>query len=137
MDYEFADFGSAQYDFGANFGNFNDQVNGPIQETYRFNHQLRLGTEFAIKSFRVRGGMAFQTSPFSKQFDLPSQGDLMRLTFSAGLGYVWKKFNVDLAYITTRSDEFYQPYSIVFGQAPFATLSYVERRIVLTAALKF
>lgn len=136
IDYELSNMGSGKYDFGNGFESFNANINDQIDDLYRFNHHLKLGTEFALKAFRLRGGMAYQTSPFSKSL-VSKDGDMARLTFTAGLGYVVKKFSFDLAYVVTRSDEFYQPYSIIFGNAPFATFDYVDRRIALTVSARF
>ncbi len=136
-DYEMQDFGSGKYSFGQGFQSFNQVINDQMRQTYRFNHMIRLGAEAAYKKMRFRGGVIYQTSPLDKSIGVQKQGDQSKLTFTTGFGLSWKKFGLDFAYLVTRWDEFYQPYTVVFLDAPTATFSHINRTIAITATVKF
>lgn len=79
--------------------------------------ELKIGAEYRIDAFRLRGGYGFQNSPFSSMTintynDSGVKGnanysDLMlgkRNTIGAGLGYNFKSFYIDVAYQNVSSE---------------------------------
>ena len=87
------------------------QLNNFYESTYKAQHEVRIGGEYRIKSFRIRGGYAFTTSPFKdhteKMFDNNANvvnGKLSNYivgktqVISGGIGYDFKLFYIDASY---------------------------------------
>lgn len=87
------------------------QLNNFYESAYKAQHEIRIGGEYRIKSFRIRGGYAFTTSPFKdhteKMFDNNANvvnGKLSNYivgktqVISAGIGYDFKLFYIDASY---------------------------------------
>jgi len=87
------------------------QLNNYYESTYKAQHEVRIGGEYRIKSFRVRGGYAFTTSPFKDHtetmFDNNANVVSGKLSnyivgktqvISGGIGYDFKMFYIDASY---------------------------------------
>lgn len=87
------------------------QLNNFYESTYKAQHEVRIGGEYRIKSFRVRGGYAFTTSPFKDHtetmFDNNANVVSEKLSnyivgktqvISGGIGYDFKMFYIDASY---------------------------------------
>lgn len=112
VDYR-VDLGKPKFSGGAT----EDQLNDFYQSKYNAQHQVRIGGEYRVKGFRVRGGYAFTTSPFKNySYDennfgvfntdgsVSTSGKISNYIvgknqiISGGLGYDFKSFYVDFAY---------------------------------------
>ncbi len=106
MDYK-VDLGKPNFGGGA----ADVQLNNFYESAYKAQHEIRIGGEYRIKSFRIRGGYAFTTSPFKdhteKMFDNNANvvnGKLSNYivgktqVISAGIGYDFKLFYIDASY---------------------------------------
>ena len=87
------------------------QLNNFYESTYKAQHEIRIGGEYRINSFRIRGGYAFTSSPFKdhteKMFDNNANvvnGKLSNYivgktqVISGGIGYDFKLFYIDASY---------------------------------------
>ena len=87
------------------------QLNNFYESAYKAQHEVRIGGEYRINSFRIRGGYAFTTSPFKdhteKMFDNNANvvnGKLSNYivgktqVISGGIGYDFKLFYIDASY---------------------------------------
>jgi long-chain fatty acid transport protein len=71
-----------------------------LQQNWKDSNTLRLGTAYRINnSFEVRAGMSFDETPIPSQTLNPSIPGADILTLNGGLGYAWKSFNIDVAYM--------------------------------------
>jgi hypothetical protein len=80
-----------------------DQINSNIKSYFKNVVNLRFGAEMWVKNLALRAGYIRNPSP-DKDYDLSRQ------TYSAGLGWKFKQFNVDLAYIHTNTTDYYAHY---------------------------
>jgi hypothetical protein len=71
------------------FSTINSQIKNELQDNY----ELRVGGEYKIQKWSVRGGYRFEQSPY--KVDL-AFGDLM--SYSGGLGYNFGKSKLDISY---------------------------------------
>lgn len=83
------DHSNIQFEENAGFEFLNNQIAQEMDVAY----SLRLGGEYRISNFSLRGGYRYEQSPF-KQNSLV--GDLNG--YSAGVGYSFGSINLDLAY---------------------------------------
>ena len=106
------------------YTNPNDYANDMIKEIYCNTHTLRLGAEYRVlPSLSVRAGYSFTTSPVSskaknEQISIPGTGvltnyslDNMTNYVTCGIGYKYKGFYADLAYLYKNMTSEYYPYS--------------------------
>lgn len=93
------------------YGSAERELNDFFKDNYKNLSEVRVGAEYRVKQFRLRGGYAYQSSPFdaltiSRFNDAGVAGDqsysnLMlsdRNTASLGIGYDFKSFYVDASY---------------------------------------
>ena len=79
--------------------------NSIIKATYKSVVNVRVGGEWRIKAFRLRGGYNYQPSPYtSESFSGHTQ------SYSAGIGLRSRKFFADLAATYRQFDSAYAPY---------------------------
>jgi hypothetical protein len=100
MDCEYADYSRIKLK-----GNgLTDQFNSNIGEYFKNTVNMRFGAEVWIKNIALRAGYMHNQSP-DKDYDLS------RKTCSAGLGWKYRQFSVDLAYIQTNTTDYYTHYT--------------------------
>ena len=103
-EYEYVDYSQAR--LNANGTSFSSE-NADIQNKYKSPLNLRIGTEWRIQSFMIRGGFGYYGSPYQ-----PGINTAEMYTGSFGLGYRVKHFFCDLSYFWTQTKEnyyFYDP----------------------------
>ena len=87
------------------------QLNNFYESAYKAQHEVRIGGEYRIKSFRIRGGYAFTTSPFKDHTEkiLDNNANVVSgklsnyivgktQVISGGIGYDFKLFYIDASY---------------------------------------
>lgn len=97
IDYTLAHLNSGKYDY--------IDENQIIEDTLSLAYNLRLGTEWRLGPFSLRGGLGYFTSPFGKNINDGS------ITYSMGCGYKHPKFSIDISYLTRFSEEHYYLYT--------------------------
>lgn len=107
-DYDYTDFGQMRFSSVANLFN---PTNNAIIRKYIPVHTVRVGTEWRYETFSFRGGASISTSPLEESFRV-TNSDFSRRSFSAGVGIREKSFFLDLGYVFTTSNEFFQPYTL-------------------------
>lgn len=104
-------------------GDAEEQLNKFFDKVYSDTSELRLGAEYRIDNWRLRGGYAYQSNPFSNAslsvIDAANGSSSDRTfnnlylsskqTLGLGLGYNFKSFYVDAAYQNT-STSFSNPF---------------------------
>lgn len=87
-DYEYVDYSTASLRPSVDFSTQNETIRDNFAQT----HNFRVGAEFFVGMMQVRGGYAYQMSPFSNDVN-----DGMVQTVSGGLGYRNADFFIDAA----------------------------------------
>lgn len=91
IDYSYKDYGDTQFE-PENDPYFRD-LNAEMGNILKASGELRLGAEYKIKEWSLRGGYRFEESPYKNNTTI---GDLN--SFSGGLGYNFGMFKLDFAY---------------------------------------
>ncbi|GEP50590.1 transporter [Flavobacterium noncentrifugens] len=109
VDYSVKDYGNTK--FRPNSDYF-DPVNAEFKDQLDVASEIRVGGEYRIKQFSLRGGYRFEGSPYK---DGRTIGDLN--SFSGGLGYNFGyiKLDVSYAYTQRKSDEGFFSYGFTGG----------------------
>ena len=122
-DYEYVNYSLAQlrsrsYSFDSENMNVRNQLN--------WAGNIRVGTEWRIKSFSIRGGFAINGNPYTGSFNF----DNTRYTLGAGLRL--KRFFVDLAYNLHRQVNSYEVYT-----ANLAETVTLNHSVITTVGFRF
>lgn len=97
LDYSIKDYSNTEFD-PENDPYFRD-LNTVINNTLTSSGELRLGAEYKINAWSLRGGYRFEESPYKNGRTI---GDLN--SFSGGLGYNFGMFKLDLSYTNSQRD---------------------------------
>ncbi len=105
-------------------------VNNLLSDNLTTTSEIRIGGEYRIKQFSIRGGYRFEQSPYKSEQTI---GDLN--SYSAGLGYDFGASRLDLAYGHAS-----RPYNVNFissGIPDAARVKTKENTISLTYSINF
>ncbi len=105
FDYELVDYTTTNFIFDDEFSDYEDELNAHIKAKYQIAHNFKVGAETKIKNFKIRAGYNLQTSPLKSSYR-EGNNDFSRQQFSGGIGYLWKKVSLDLAYRYSMQKEF-------------------------------
>lgn len=135
-DIEYVDYTSSYYN-GAAYTNdpgevaYTNEVNRNIQSKLSSGVNLRLGTEMAYQSLRLRAGYSWEKSPFNAD-------DFLNNSLSLGLGIREDKFFIDMAVRLTERSTGYNPYVVLDDMNnPLSVINTTRTRGVLTLGFKF
>lgn len=95
IDYAFKDYASLR--FRPSDDQYFNNLNSEMSATLKSTSEIRLGAEYKIKNFSLRGGYRYEESPYKNGTTL---GDLN--SFSTGIGYDFGPMKVDFAYSNTQ-----------------------------------
>lgn len=129
-------------------------ANECISTIYRNSSTFRIGAEYRVlPNFSVRAGYSYSTSPVTKEArlnldNIPSTGtftgyrlDNQTQYVTAGIGYHYKGFYVDAAYVYKYMSSGYTPFAAdpadVANTAMNAQVSFNTSKVVLSAGFKF
>lgn len=103
VDYAIKDYSNITYKPKADFINSNAYFANQLQLT----SEIRIGGEYRIKAWSLRGGYRFEQSPYRNSKNM---GDLTG--YSTGFGYNFGASHVDLAYSHAQRDSQQQFFSV-------------------------
>ncbi len=128
FDYGYQDMSKAELrpDSDANFATVNSDIDSELSAVSSF----RVGGEYRISRFSLRGGYRFEQSPYA---DGNTVGDLNG--FSAGIGYSFAGSRLDLAFNRTEQDV--DKYLFDTGLTTPALVNTVNTNITLGYTLNF
>lgn len=152
----FAPAGYATRSGGFSPNSYDYDTNPDIRHYYRATNTFRLGAEYRLTpSFSLRAGYAHVSSPVKSEAAGDSEtiytaGTMPNYRFdndtnyiTCGLGYRYKRFYTDLAYVYKHMNSTYHAYTpdVVDGRvvsaSPQSKLSLDNSQIVLSAGFKF
>jgi len=126
-DYEYVNYNQAR--FYASSEDFSD-VNQQIKNNYISPVNLRVGTEWKISDFRIRGGFGYSSSPYQSGINTGE-----RYMASGGFGYRGKHLFADVSYVWTQMSENYYLYDPALVNA--AMIKYYTHSATLTLGVRF
>mgnify|MGYP005841326925 CR=1 FL=1 len=102
-DYEYLDYSLAY--IGGSSNTFADE-NQNIKNDFQGTHSLRIGTEWSLENFFVRGGYGISTSPVKEDIN-----QFYHDQFSFGVGFRSGSFFMDFAFLQALNSRNYYMYS--------------------------
>lgn len=133
-EYEMVDYGQAKLSNDGSIDYDYITENDNIKAKYDRAQNIKLGTEWQLMNFRIRGGYAILGSPFKNGIN-----DAERKIISAGIGYRGKFFYIDLAWVQQKMSEDYYLYGfdeVSYEQAK-TSLDYETDNIIMTLGYRF
>jgi hypothetical protein len=103
VDYKYKDYSTTE--FSPTNDPYYRGLNNAMHNALGSSNEVRVGAEYKIENFRLRGGYRFEGSPYQ---DSTTIGDLN--SFSGGLGYSFGSIKLDLSYVnvhTTSQNQFF------------------------------
>ncbi|MFD0860644.1 OmpP1/FadL family transporter [Sungkyunkwania multivorans] len=125
FDYTRKDFGSAEFKQNTGFNAENTLISNSLKATNNY----RLGAEYRIEAFSLRGGYRFEESPYENGSTI---GDLTG--FSVGAGYSFGGWKLDLAYDQAQQERNQQLFNV--GLTDTAFVDNINSNVTLTLTLK-
>ncbi|HRY33265.1 MAG TPA: hypothetical protein P5531_09895 [Bacteroidales bacterium] len=129
-DYEFVDYSESR--FRSSDAEVYFDVNDAIRNKYTTAGNLRLGTEWRLNEFNIRGGMALYDSPFKSSIN-----DAARTSYTFGLGMRQATYFLDFAYVYTTSEEDYYLYDASIAPLQPSKNTNTNQQFVMTLGFKF
>lgn len=116
------------------FRNTNDKnlidVNSQLSTELKNSYEIRIGGEYKIKQFSIRGGYRFEESPYKVDV---AMGDLTG--YSGGIGYNFGESRIDLSY--SNSHRNYNQNLISSGMTDNARIRNVQNNVTFTYSINF
>jgi hypothetical protein len=134
-DFEYVGYNSARYSFGIEDADYEDAMNQSIRKSYKGASNLRIGGEVRPTDIlMVRLGFGYYGSPYKKAV---ASGE--RIDISAGLGFRFQEWFIDLAYVNSSYKTTEQPYVLPYAGVivPTATVKNTRSNAALTLGFKF
>ena len=104
-----------------------------IKENYTNAINYRVGAEYKIDKFSLRGGYGLNGSPYKGDTD--NRFDVKY--YSGGIGYRVDAYYVDLAYQRTETTNTFSPYELNNFSEPVATSKFNKNNVFLTVGVRF
>ncbi len=126
-DYEYVNYSQAR--FNSTQDSFSD-VNNEISSSYQSWGNLRLGTEWRLGDFRLRGGFAYFSNPYKQ-----GTNNTERYQASGGFGYRSKYFFADVTYVWSQMKQEYYLYDRTM--VPAASITNNTHTVYTTIGFRF
>ena len=121
VDYSLAKFRSRNYSFSTENANVKSQLH--------WAGNIRVGTEWRIKSLSIRGGFAINGNPYTGEYNFDNT------RYSLGLGLRFNRFFIDMAYNLHRTVGAYEVYDVSY--VPLASTITLDHSILTTVGFRF
>jgi hypothetical protein len=124
LDYSYKDYSKTTFT-SSDF----DLTNNAIKNTLGYSNALRIGGEYKIEKWSLRGGYQMEQSPYRNKIVM---GDLKG--YSAGLGYNFGGTKLDFSYTSSKRNNQESFFSNGFSDA--ARINGLQSRVALTLVLE-
>ena len=126
-DYEYVNYSQAR--LNSTYDSYSD-INNQIKSDYKSWGNIRVGTEWRLSNFRVRGGFAYFSNPYSG-----GTNNSERYQVSGGLGYRASHFFADVTYVWSKMNQDYYLYDPTMVKP--AAISYYTNTVSTTVGIRF
>jgi long-subunit fatty acid transport protein len=131
VDYEYIDYSSARLKDGSDGYNFNGE-NNIIQDAFKSTSNVRVGAEFKLGMFQLRGGFAHYGKPYVAG-EMNKDSNYSFIT--GGVGLRTRSFFVDLGYQYGLHEEKYLMYNMT--ELEETSLKSNPSKVMLTFGYRF
>lgn len=128
-DIEYANYANTQFGFD-NFLEEEAAANAEIDALLSSALNLRVGGEYVLSDFRLRGGLQLKPSPVASL-------DERELIYSGGLGYQRNKFAIDFAYQYGSREGVFIPYRVFTTPEQIVQNKFTHHRLLLSLGFQF
>jgi hypothetical protein len=128
-EYEYVNYNQARFGSSENSDIFTD-VNDEIKASYKAPVNIRVGTEWKIQDFRIRGGFGYYGQPYQSNINTGE-----KYVASGGFGYRSKYFFADITYVWSQTKQEYYLYDRSLVNPAYVTLN--SNMILTTIGVRF
>ena len=125
FDYSLRDYSNLKFQPSSEFFSANDAISNALS----ISNEVRIGGEYRIKRWSVRGGFRYEESPYKNKNTV---GNLN--SYSTGFGYDFGDFKIDMAYIyakRTNNTAFFAQ-----GLTDTANVKAIQNNVVVTVGFQ-
>ena len=132
---EWVDYSANSFNLTANSSSqedreFEEELNGQIENDFSSTMNLRIGGEYVLKKMRLRAGLNLNGDP--------AEGlEEARSSISLGLGLQEESFSLDLAFRRNEKQETLVPYELNGQASQVADLDFASNQFFLTFGFRF
>ena len=132
FDYEFIDYSTARFsETGDNYDY--SEKNLEIKNTLKQTSNIRVGGEFRMDKFYLRGGYGY----YGKVFEIGEENDdMFHRSISVGAGFREQNINIDFGFTNLRNTQSYILYN-TFSESAVAGLTSSRNMFTVTMGYKF
>jgi hypothetical protein len=131
-DVEWLNYGSSSYT--SLISGLFDVDNERIRRFYTSVTNYKLGGEFRLKTWRVRGGFNFMPDPH-KITENDTDNSITSVSF--GVGYKASKFYIDATTVLSQNNLSYRPYIVNSDKTPLVTAKQTNTLVMVTLGFPF
>lgn len=134
VDYEYVNYKSARLHLDDLDANYETSVNNGIKNMYKGASNLRIGGEVNLDLLMLRLGFGYYGNPYQN-----SSMNAERMDVSAGIGFNFDNWRVDIGYVRSMYTQDESPYFVGYSniESPTASINNALNNIALTFAFKF
>lgn len=132
-DIDYVDYGTTKLSVSDGYRDIINENNQYIKDNYTNAINYRVGAEYKIDKFSLRGGYGLNGSPYKG--DTNNTFDVKY--YSGGIGYRVDAYYVDLAYQRTETTNTFSPYELNDFSEPVATSKFNKNNVFLTVGVRF
>lgn len=110
---------------------YQEDLNDEVLNSFQSAVNIRIGGEWALQQFRLRGGYQLRSTPIA------NSNDGLNGVLSLGAGIRGKNVYLDLGYQRATSEDSYSPYLTSLGNEPIIDNKIALSRYLLTIGYKF
>lgn len=136
-DIEYVNYAGSRFneddEFGSGTSSYFSNLNNAISSTYQSAMNYRIGAEGRYEAFRLRAGYAYSGDPYQS-----AALDGAVKSFTAGAGVRLLNYYADIAFVSSKSDTRYSPYTFMSdGGEPVLDINNRQNSVLLTVGYNF
>jgi hypothetical protein len=132
-DLDYVDYSTTKLSVSDGYRDIINENNQYVKDNYTNALNYRVGAEYKIDKFSIRGGYGLNGSPYKGDKDNVFDAKY----YSGGIGYRVNAYYVDLAYQRVETTNTFSPYELNDFTEPVATSKFGKNNVFLTVGVRF
>jgi len=132
-DVDYVDYGTTKFSVSDGDRGTIDDNNAYIKQFYTNAINYRIGGEYKIDNFSLRGGYGVNGTPYKGD----DNNTFNVKYYSGGIGYRVSAYYIDLAYQRVETTNTFSPYELNDFSEPVATAKVAKNNVFLTVGVRF
>lgn len=132
-DIDYVDYGTTKLSVSDGYANAILSENQYIKDTYGSAVNYRVGAEYRIDKFSIRGGYGVNGTPYKND----TKNTFQVKSYSGGIGYRVSQYYIDLAYVRQQTNYTDAPFELDDASEPIAASKLSKNNVFMTVGIRF